>query len=290
MMTAPVHDSLPTTSLVLDVSSRLDRLLAQRLPRLQQLGGELRAHAAGWNGAALERALSAHLAALGGLDFGLLVGPGLRAGPLERHEAAFRRQAAAVADCTEATWSTVKAFVESGARETVQAEGLVSDFVMEARGLQRQSGEAGKTLAAVLADLHAREANASADTSRRALAELALKAAALRQRVAVIEDLCATSHRAQGASYRVRDAQGALAGSLKALAQGLGGGLLDRLRPLVGLAHRAAATDLERADAERHRLRLGLEDALAHLRRLQATQAALAAALDLAMDKGRRLG
>ncbi|HEY8359301.1 MAG TPA: hypothetical protein VIL30_17770 [Ramlibacter sp.] len=287
MMMAPERQSLPTVSLVLEVGKRLDQLLAQRLPRLEQLRGDLHAHASDWNGAALERALLAHLAALAGLDLGLLVGAGLRAGPLERHEAAFRRQAATVADCTEVTWGAVKDFVEFSARETVAAEALVSDFVMEARAIQRQAGDARTTTAAVLADVHAREAGATGDASRRALAELALKAAALQQRVTAVEDLCATSHRVQSTTYQIRDERSALVGSLKTLAQALGGGLLDCLRPLVGPSHRAVAEDLERAGTQRHRLHLDLQDALVHLRRVQTSYSAVATALEAMGEKVR---
>ncbi|RYY98349.1 MAG: hypothetical protein EOO24_18635, partial [Comamonadaceae bacterium] len=211
MMLAPERDSsLPAASMVLEVGKRLDQLVSHRVPRLEQLCDDLQQHAGNWNGAALERALVAHGAALAALDFALLVAPGLRAGPLERHEAAFRRQAAAVADCTEVTWGAVKDFVEYSARESVEAEALVSDFVMEARGIQRQAGEARNTAAALVADVHAREAEASVDESRRAWASLALKASALLQRVARLEEVCATSHRVQSSTYRIRDERAAL--------------------------------------------------------------------------------
>jgi len=289
MMIAPDRTSLPTAGLVLELGKRLDQLLAQRLPRLEQLRGELHAHARAWNGAPLERALLAHLAALAGLDFSLLVAPGLRAGPLERHEAAFRRQAAAVADCTEVTWGCVKDCVDYCAREMVEAEALVSDFVMEARAIQRKAAEARLAVGAVLADVHAREAGAG-EATRAGLAGLALKAASLQQQVAGIEDLCATSHRVQSVTYQIRDERAALVGSLKQLAQGLGGGLLDRLRPLVGPSQRLPADDLERAADERQRLQLGLEDALAHLARVQGRHAGLAGALDAMGEKARRIG
>lgn len=291
MMLAPERDSsLPAATLVLDVGKRLDLLLAQRLHRLEQLRASLQRHAADWNGAALERALLAHMTGLAGLDFGLLVGPGLRAGPLERHEAAFRRQAAAVADCTEVTWGAVKDFVEFSARETVAAEALVSDFVMEARPIQRQAAEARGSAAAMLADAHAREAAAGADVSRRAWAELALKAAALQQRVARIEEVCATSHRVQSTTYQIRDERSALVGSLKSLAQSLGGGLLDRLRTLIGPGQTTAGDDLRRADQSRVELHLALQDALAHLRRVQTSYAAVASLLEQMGEASRRLG
>jgi len=280
---------LPTAGLLLELGKRVDQLLAQRLPRLEQWRGDLQAHARGWNGAALERALLAHLAALAELDFSLLVAPGLRAGPLERHEAVFRRQASAVADCTQVTWGCVKDFVDYCARETVAAEALVSDFVMEARAIQRKAAEARLALSAVLADVQAREADAG-EVTRAGLAGLALKAVSLQQRVAAIEDLCATSHRVQGTTYQIREERAALVGSLRQLAQRLGGGLLDRLRPLVGPSHGLPSDDLARAADERWRLQLDLEAVLSQLARVLELHAALAGALDAMGEKVRRSG
>lgn len=280
MMLAPARNScVPAAVAVLDLGRRLDRLLAQRLPRLAQVGAGLQRHAADTGGAQLEQVLLAHAASLDALDFTLLVAAGLRAGPLVRNEAAFRRQAAMVADCTEATWGAVKDFVETGAREAVAAESLLSDLVMEARAIQRQAGEARATTTALVAEAQARAAGEAGDDLRGAWTEQGARGDALLQRIAGIEALASSSRRVQSGSYRVRDEQVALAGSLKALALGLGGGLLERLRPLIGPSERSAAEDLARAEEARRQLQQVLQDAQDRLQRLRASQAALLGAL-----------
>lgn len=265
-------------SFVLEAQARLSWMLSGQAPHVAQLRTAMARQVAAWDGAGLERALSAHLAAVAALRFELLVSPGLRAGPLGRDEAAFRQQVTAVSACTEATWAQVRQFLEQGSRDA-DAQSTFSDFILEMRSIQRGVAELGPQLEQITHDLNARQAQATSEVGRRALAELACKAAALTQRLQLLRALQEVGHAVQKIGWRLDDESGVCRETLRKLGRVLSHGLLERLRALIVLDHFAPEEEMRAAQLARTELQVQLAGAIAQVTRLQECQRALAGAL-----------
>lgn len=238
--------------------ARQERLLDNRLRTLGQAAQALRQHLAGWPGRGLAPALAAHQAAACSLRFERLVGAGLRAGPSEREEAAFRREVAAVSECTERTWAAVRDALRVVACAPIESDAVVLDFVVECRGLQVQ--EAG--LAAALAGGGGGQDGAALDRLRQ------------------VQQVRAAGAGAQAAAYLLLDGRASLAWQLRKLADGLRGGLLERLRALVMHNVSTPAGELAAAQMARAELESVLAETRAHLARVEAGQQQLLHSLD----------
>lgn len=240
---------------------RQERLLGNRLRTLAQAAEALRQHLAAWPGRGLAGALAAHQAAACSLRFERLVGAGLRAGPSERDEAAFRREVAAVSECTERTWAAVRDALRVVASAPIESDAVVLDFVVECRGLQVQ--EAG--VAAALAggqDAWSAQDGAALDRLRQ------------------VQQVRAAGAGAQAAAYLLLDGRASLAWQLRKLADGLRGGLLERLRALVMHNVSTPAGELAAAQMARAELEAALAETRAHLARVEAGQQQLLHSLD----------
>lgn len=244
--------------------ARQQRLLDKRLRTLAGAAEALQQHLASWPGRGLAPALAAHQAAACSLRFERLVGAGLRAGPSERDEAAFRGEVAAVSQCTERTWAAVRDALHAVASAPIESDAVVLDFVMECRGLQVQ--EAG--VAAALAGAGGRQD-----------AWPAQDGAAL-DRLRQVQQVRAAGAGAQAAAYLLLDGRASLAWQLRKLADGLRGGLLERLRALVMHNVSTPAGELAAAQMARAELEAALAETRAHLGRVEAGQQQLLHSLD----------
>jgi hypothetical protein len=265
-------------SFVLEAHARLSWMTAKQLPQLAQLRETLTQQAAAWDSSALESALSDHLGAVTALRFELLVSPGLRAGPLGRDEAAFRLQVATVSACTEATWSEIKRFLERSSRSDEASE-TFSDFILEVRSVQRGVAELLPQVDQLAHELKAREAEASTELGRHALAELTLKAATVMLRLQQLRSLVSSGYEVQKIGYQLGDEGAACRGVLKRLGQTLGHGLLERLRALIALEHFVPGEEMHAAQEARGQLQLHLAEAAEHLMQLRECRRAQARAL-----------
>ncbi|TWO69983.1 hypothetical protein FN976_16690 [Caenimonas sedimenti] len=265
-------------SFVLEAQARLSWMTAKQLPHLAQLREAMEQRSAAWQGAALERALSDHLAAVAALRFELLISPGLRAGPLDRDEAAFRLQVAVVSSCTESTWAETKRFLECSGHSDEAAD-TFSDFILEVRSVQRGVAELLPQLEQLMQELQAREAAAGSEIGRQALAELRLKAATVMERLQQLRVLHDAGYQVQKIGYRLGDESAACRGTLRKLGQALSHGLLERLRGLIALEHFAPGEEMRAAQQARSELQVQLAEAIDQVTRLQEGQRALANAL-----------
>jgi hypothetical protein len=278
MTHAPAAAAPLSPAFVLEAQTRLAWMTAKQLPQLAQLCEMMEKRAAHWQGAALEQALCDHLAAVEALRFELLVGAGLRAGPLDRDEVAFRTQVALVSSCTESAWTEIRGFLER-AEPAGHADEPFSDFTLELRSVQRGVAELTPQLERLLQDLKNREAEAATALGRQALAELAQKAVAVLQRLQRLGRLHAAGHEVQKLAYRLGDEGAACRGTLRRLAQALGRGLLERLRALIALEHFAPGEDIHAAQQARAELQAQLVDAIEQVNGLREAQHALQQAL-----------
>ena len=272
------HPGPLSPSFVLEAQARLSWMTAKQLPRLAQLREAMEQQSAVWHGAALERALSDHLASVAALRFELLISPGLRAGPLDRDEAAFRLQVAMVSSCTETTWAEIKRFLERSGHSDEAAD-TFSDFILEVRSVQRGVAELMPQLDQLAHELKAREANAGSEVGRQALAELTLKAAAVMERLQQLRVLHDSGYAVQKIGYRLGDEGATCRGTLRKLGQALSHGLLERLRALIALEHFAPGEEMRAAQQARSELQVQLAEAIDQITQLQEGQRALANAL-----------
>ena len=215
---------------------RVRALVERQLPRLAQLTASMRQRVLAAGGSEVEAALRAHLDVVNALRFELLVSPGLRAGPRDSDEAAFRRQVAAVADCTESSWLAIRRYMEQGAVNPGEGELLASEFTMEFRALHRRVADAGAPPGSPWDGL---------------------------------QQLCETARPAQAAAYGWAESQGALRGTFRQLAVRLGGGLLERLKVLVAGDVSAPTDEMRHAQQARGELQGALSGALTDLTRAQ---------------------
>jgi hypothetical protein len=225
---------------VLQVEERLRRVQTQQLPKLEQLRADLQRELSCADADALLEALQEHVDATAGLRLDLLVPQGLRAATPRRDEAAFRAQVVALAHCTEGTWSAVKSFMAVSIAQPPKVDPLLSDFIMEVRGVQKRGEDCATVLQQWLPDASAGASESTQELARRALA--------CGHRVETLLALCDAARDVRRLVHDLEQERASLHAALTALARGLGGGLLDGLRRLV--ANRFGTASAEMAAAQ----------------------------------------
>jgi len=241
------------------------------LERLRESVRALHAHLQECGCGKLQSALHAHWASVGALHFELLVSPGLRAGPLERDAARFRREVAAVSECTEITWSALRQFMEKAAGHRAGTEALACDFALELRTIQRRVTDATQSAATMHSHLAARADALPGLSGKPAFSELVARNTVDCRLLETLQQLCDSARPAQGTAFQLAENQGALAGTLRGLAAKLRGGLLERLRVLVMGDVDAPGAELREAQQARAELQSALADAIAAAMRVQAS-------------------
>lgn len=260
-----------TLAAVVRAGASLEGLAGQRLRVLSAAAQALRGHLARWPGPLLGPALAAHQEAVCLLHFERLVGAGLRAGPSERDEAAFRREVAAVSECTQVTWDAVRNALQAVASAPVESDAVVLDYVIEFRALQRKEAEVSAKLASLSGDL-GRQAEAAAATGGADATALLERSTAAMRRLRQIQQVRAAGAGVQAAAYLLLDGRASLAYQLRKLVDTLRGGLLERLRLLVLHNVSTPAGELAAAQMARGELETSLAEVRAHLARVEAGQ------------------
>ncbi|TFZ08391.1 hypothetical protein [Ramlibacter humi] len=249
---------------------RVRGIAAQQVPKVREAALALREQVVSWDFAGLESVLLSHLNGLAGLRFDLLVSPGLRAGPLERDQAAFRGQVAAVSDCTEATWRALRRTLELGKGARGEAEALAAEFAMESRSLLRRVAEESRTAGALQATLQARAHQAATEAARKALHDMAARNGGVFGLLDRLQRLCDAARPLQASAYELAEAHTELLGTMRKLAARLKGGLLERLRALVTGEMGSPADELRQAQQARSELQSGLSEAISEVQRVQS--------------------
>lgn len=256
-------------------ASRSTHSLASReLPEVHRLGAEMRAAASLWCGNGLALILRAHVGSLDAMRFELLVAQGLRSAPNHHDREAFRLQVEDVTTCTHLTWLHLRDFLVQDAPGD-SLDPLTGDFIMAARGAQREVAKTLESVEYLARGLDGREQGANSDASRLALSELKAKARAQRERLLAMQPFCAAARDVQRAAYAWADEKRALRGVLGSLGTLLSGGLLVRLRVLVEPTAWPTAQEVQEAARERERLTTPMRQSMLQLARLRESHEVL---------------
>jgi hypothetical protein len=182
---------------------------------------------------------------------------GIRASTSRRDEASFRAQVVAMAHCTEATWAALKTFMAVSSAQPARVDPLLSDFIMDVRGVQKRCEEC----AAVLRQWQPDPPGVGAEGAQ----ELATRAIGCGQRVETLLALCDAARDVRRLVHDLEQERASLHAALTSLARALGGGLLDRLRQLVANRFGTPSDELAAAQKAQQEQQALLVDATARL-------------------------
>ncbi|NML44676.1 hypothetical protein HHL11_13005 [Ramlibacter sp. G-1-2-2] len=267
MATMLAQRSIPPAALLRSADVSLRDLARGKLPRLHALSGELRREAAQAEAAPLLAAFAEHLAASRALRFELLIPPGLRAAASRADEAAFRVQVQRVVDATAGTWTALRFYMGASAGAAARCDVLLSEFVMQARGLERGSAQWGRPLEALR---HATAGEGEAGDLLRSLLH----------HCDAFAEACEGARRVRRLAHEFEQQRAGVQAVLHKLAHRLGGGLLERLRPMIAGMPAASRDEIGAAQAARQVLEPLLAAAAVRLQQLEEARSQLAAALE----------
>jgi hypothetical protein len=262
------------------VRERLQGLLAQRLPRVRELGAQVREHASRWQLEPLDAALGAQRAAIAALQFPLLVPVGLRAGSLPRQKEAFRRQVTDVARCAELAWTALQGYLQDCAVRGPGEGHALFAFSRALRHLEQHVAEAAQLAAGAMADLHLQSAATSSAMGRQGYAGLSAKAAELTAELARLQAACTAGRLLRDTAVGLADEREALAAVLRRQAQGLAPPLLKNLAHVIAPGVRDTPDQLRHARLAAAELTTSIDGALAQVAALREEGRRLLAAAD----------
>lgn len=271
----------------------VERTLAEiarvHVPRLQSLCQELRRELTAADAAPLVDALTEHHAAASALGFDLLIPRGLRAAVSRGEAAAFHGQVQRLVDATALTWGELRSFLGASAGSAAGADVLLSEFVMQARAVQRGAGACAEPLARARQAARA-AAPAGWPVAPAGHAEFVARLEAMAARCDALEAACDAARRVRRLAQELAQDRAGAHAALNEVARSLGGGLLERLRLVLARTGAMAVDEIAVAQEARGDLRALLLGAVGRLHGLAAIRLQLLDALDAMnplLQKGR---